>query len=56
MWIPRAGLFTIICILLTVCICFAEQSPATVPLYNGFFDDNIVHEINVTVQSAHKLT
>ena len=49
MWIPRAGLFTIICILLTGFICLAEQSPATVPQYNGFFDDSIVHEINIEI-------
>ena len=45
----RALLFTIIIILLTGFICFAEQSPATAPPYNGFFDGSIVHEINIEI-------
>lgn len=49
MWKLRALLFTIIIILLTGFICFAEQSPATAPPYNGFFDGSIVHEINIEI-------
>jgi len=49
MWKLRALPFTIIIILLAGFICFAEQSPAAAPPYNGFFDGSIVHVINIEI-------
>ena len=49
MWKLRALPFKIIIILLAGFICFAEQSPAAAPPYNGFFDGSIVHVINIEI-------